>query len=256
MTSSTERVGTQAWVAQTQGRLSPPERRGMIRPLVAAQARIIGGRAAAALHLGSGRRAVVPPSVLRPPRSVLTETAEETAHRRLSPALLQHSYRTYLFGAAVGHLEQVDVDRELLLAAALLHDIGLRPPVPGVDFTLDSAKVALDVAERVGLSTAATQVMRDAITLHHSPDVNLETDGPVAYLLSAGAALDVVGMRSWSLPSGLLDQVVAQHPRLAFKREFASAVAAEARAVPNGRMDVLRRYGRFDLAIRLAPFAD
>jgi hypothetical protein len=26
--------------------------------------------------------------------------------------------------------------------------------------------------------------------------------------------------------------------------------------VPNGRMDVLRRYGNFDLAIRLAPFAD
>ena len=92
------------------------------------------------------------------------------------------------------------MDREVLLAAALLHDTGLRPPVPGVDFTLASAKVALEVAERVGLSTAATLVMRDAITLHHSPDVSLDTDGPVAYLLSAGAALDVVGLRSWALP--------------------------------------------------------
>ena len=196
MTSTTQRVGTQAWVAQTGGRLSPPERRALIRPLLGAQARIIGGRAASALHLGSGRRAVVPPSALRLPRSVLTETAEVEAHRRLSPALLQHSYRTYLFGSAVGHLEDVDVDRELLFAAALLHDTGLRSPVPAVDFTLSSAKLALEVAERVGLSTAATQVVRDAITLHHSPDVNLQTDGPVAYLLSAGAALDVVGMRS------------------------------------------------------------
>ena len=256
MTSSTQRVGTQAWVAQTGGNLSPPERRALIRPLLGAQARIIGGRAASALHLGSGRRAVVPPSALRLPRSVLTETAEVEAHRRLSPALLQHSYRTYLFGSAVGHLEHVDVDRELLFAAALLHDTGLRPTVPGVDFTLSSAKLALEVAERVGLSTAATQVVRDAITLHHSPDVNLQTDGSVAYLLSAGAALDVVGMRSWSLPTGLLDQVVSEHPRLAFKREFASAVTAEAKAVPHGRMDLLRRRGNFDLAIRLAPFAE
>ena len=216
----------------------------------------MGGRAAAALHLGSRRRAAVPPSELRLPHSLLTVAAAHEAGRRLSPTLLHHSYRTYLFGAALGHLERVDVDRELLLAAALLHDTGLRPPVPGTDFTLASAKVALEVAERVGLSTAATQVMRDAITLHHSPDVNLDSDGPVAYLLSAGAAVDVVGLRSWALPAGLLAQVVSQHPRLAFKREFASAVAAEATAVPHGRMDVLRRYGAFDLAIRLAPFAD
>jgi len=186
----------------------------------------------------------------------LIASGRQEAEQRLSPALLHHSYRTYLFGAALAHLEQVDVDRELLLAAALLHDTGLRPPTVDVDFTLASAKVALAVAEQVGLSTAATQVMRDAIALHHSPDVKLETDGPVAYLLSAGAALDVVGLRSWSLPPGLRGRIVSEHPRLAFKREFTSAVAAESAAVPEGRMDLLRRYGAFDLAIRLAPFRD
>jgi hypothetical protein len=214
------------------------------------------GRAAAAFRVNSGRRTLVPPSELRKPTSVLTVAAEREATRRLSPTILHHSYRTYLFGAAIGHVEQVDVDRELLFASALLHDIGLRPPVPGKDFTLASAKVALNVAETVGLSSAATQVMRNAIALHHSPDVTLECDGPVAYLLSAGAAVDVVGLRSWKLPPRLIDQVVAEHPRLAFKREFTSAVAAEAAAVPSGRMDLLRRYGAFDLAIRLAPFTD
>ena len=254
MTSPTPRVGTLAWVTRTGGRLSPAERRAMMLPLLSSQARIAAGRASEALCLGSGRRAAVPPSELRTPRSVLTDAAEREAERRLTPALLQHSYRTYLFGAAVGHLEQVDVDRELLFAAAMLHDTGLRPPRPGVDFTLASAAVALAVAEDVGLSTAATQVMRNAITLHHSPDVTIATDGPVAYLLSAGAAVDVVGLRSWTLPRGLLDQVVTDHPRLAFKRAFGSAVAAEATAVPGGRMDLLRRYGAFDIAVRLAPF--
>jgi len=256
MTSPTPRVGTLAWLARTGGRLSPSERRALMFSLLEAHARNVGGRTAAALRIGSGRRAVVPPAAVQIPRSVLTLAAEQEAERRLTPALLQHSYRSYLFGVAVGHLERLDVDRELLFSAAMLHDTGLNPPVHGVDFTLAGAAVALEVAEHVGLSTAATQVLRNAITLHHSPDVTVATDGPVAYLLSAGAAVDVIGLHSWRLPPGLLHQIVIDHPRLAFKREFRSAVATEAIAVPGGRMDLLRRYGALDIAIRLAPFRD
>jgi len=116
-----------------------------------------------------------------------------------------------------------------------------------------SARVARDVAEDVGLSSAATETMRTAITLHHSPNVTL-ADVPVAYLLSAGAAVDVVGLRSWQLPPDLLASVVAQHPRLGFKREFAAAFRTEAHRVPRGRAKFLRSYGAFDLAIKLAPF--
>lgn len=78
--------------------------------------------------------------------------------------------------------------------------------------------------------------------------------GPVAYLLSAGAAVDVVGLRSWRLPPELLASVVAQHPRLGFKREFSAAFRTEAARVPHGRARFLRSYGAFDLAIKLAPF--
>jgi hypothetical protein len=145
------------------------------------------------------------------------------------------------------------VDREVLFAAALLHDVGLPTPVPQVDFTLASARVARDVAEQVGLSTAATDTLRTAITLHHSPGVTL-AHGPVAYLLSAGAGLDVAGVRSWQLPPDLLAAVVAAHPRAGFKREFSAAFRTEATRVPDGRAQFLRRYGAFDLAIKTAPF--
>ncbi|MFL6181946.1 MAG: hypothetical protein ACJ73J_06510, partial [Actinomycetes bacterium] len=95
-----------------------------------------------------------------------------------------------------------------------------------------------------------------AICLHHSPKVRLGKDGAVAYLLSVGAGLDVAGLRSWKIPPALLERAVAEYPRLGFKREFTSAVDAEAAAVPNGRIQFLRRYGAFNLAIRLAPFRD
>ena len=155
------------------------------------------------------------------PNSVLTRAAEDLAQRRLSPALLNHSYRTYAFGAALGELENLDVDWELLFAAALLHDVGPPTTIDGVDFALASARAAGDVAGEVGLSTAATDTLLTAITLQHSPVVT-SGHGPVAFLLSAGASLDVVGLRSWQVPSELLAAVLSAHPRAAFRREFAA----------------------------------
>lgn len=256
MTSSVSRLGALPWAARTGGQLSSSDRRALRRPLVRSLGVNALGRTSMLVRLNTGRGALVSQTQLRPPTSVLTAAAEQEAARRLTPALLHHAYRTYVFGAAIGQVEHIDVDRELLFAAAMLHDTGLGRPVDGVDFTLASAEIALEIAETVGLSSAATRVMRSAITLHCSPDVTLAVDGPVAHLLSAGAALDVIGLHSWKLPPGMLGQVVAEHPRLAFKREFAAAVAAEAAAVPEGRMNLLRRHGVLDLAIRLAPFRD
>jgi hypothetical protein len=211
------------------------------------------GRLGMLVHLNSGRRVQLDPAVLTLPPSVLTRAAEVRAHRQLTPMLLGHSYRTYGFARAIGALEKVDVDAELLFAAAMLHDIGLTGPRAQVDFTLASARAARDVAEEVGLSSAATEVVRSAITLHHSPGVTLGA-GPVAYLLSAGAGVDVAGLKSWKLPQDVLDRAVIEQPRLDFKREFAQLWRAEAVAVPGGRAHLLRRYGAFGLAVRLAPF--
>ena len=67
---------------------------------------------------------------LRARPSALTKTAEQVAHQRLTPAVLNHSYRCYSYGVAIAALEDIDVDRELLFAAAMLHDTGLSEPVP------------------------------------------------------------------------------------------------------------------------------
>jgi HD domain len=253
MTGSSNDFGTHTWVERTGGLLTGAERRGLVRPLAGAHATNVVGRLSMLVGVNTGRRARVATGRLRPPDSVLTRAAEAEARRRLTPALLNHSYRTFAFGSALGAVENLDVDREVLFAAALLHDVGLPTPVDGVDFTRASEQIARDVAEEVGLSSAATDTMRTAITLHYSPGVT-PARGPVAYLLSAGAGLDVVGLRSWQLPPDLLAAVIAQYPRLGFKREFADAFRREAARVPGGRAAFLRRYGAFDLAIKAAPF--
>jgi hypothetical protein len=252
-TDPTTDLGTHGWVERTGGLLTAAERRRLLRPLASTIAFNAAGRISMLLRVNSGRRAPGTPGRRPYPDSVLTRAAEALAPRRLSPALLNHSYRTYAFGVALGELENVDVDRELLFAASLLHDVGLMTPMPQVDFTKAGARLAREVAEEVGLSTAATETMRTAITLHHTPGVTL-AHGPVAYLLSAGAGLDVIGLRSWQLPPDVLAAVTSKHPRLGFKREFTAAFRVEAAQVPRGRAAFLRRYGAFDLAIKLAPF--
>jgi hypothetical protein len=175
----------------------------------------------------------------------------------LPSTLLNHSYRTYRFGRALGELEEIDVDAELLFAAALLHDTGLAVASGRDDFTLTSARIARDVAEQASLSTTATETLQTAITMHHSPRVP-RAAGPVAYLLSAGAGAgagaDVVGMRCWDLPRAMLADAVQDHPREDFKKFFSQAWANEAARVPGGRARLLRRYGAFTAAIALAPF--
>ena len=248
-------VGTHAWSVRTGGRLCRAETRRLLVDLARVHATNIAGRLALLTHLHSGRNAYVDPARLIPPDTALTREATDTATHLLPAPLLDHSHRTYLFGRALGELEGVEVDTELLYAAALLHDTGLGTARGPDDFTLTSARIARDVAERVGLSTAATETLQTAITMHHSPRVTLDA-GPVAYLLAAGAGVDVVGIRSWELPDSVLERAVAEHPREGFKGYFTRAWADEAARVPEGRARLLRRYGAFSAAIRLAPFEE
>jgi hypothetical protein len=250
----THRIGNHAWSLRTGGQLTAAERTSMIPAVVAAHARGVAGRISMTVHLNAGRRRDLDPDRLTPPATLLTRVAEAHAVAHLDATLLNHSLRTYVFGAALGMVDQIEVDRELLYTAALLHDVALAQGAGlGRDFTIASAAVALQVADDVGLPSTAADALASAITLHHSPDVR-PSDGPVAYLLSAGAALDVIGLRAWDLPPSTIAEVVAQHPRAGFKRGFARAFREEAARVPRGRAQFLQRYAAFGLAIRLAPF--
>jgi hypothetical protein len=206
-----------------------------------------------ALRLHSGRRSAIDPASLVPPDSSLARDADVVAHDLLTPALLNHSRRAYAWGAAIAALHRITFDRELLYLAAMFHDTGIPSPVPHVDFTVRSAALAREFTDSHDVSTDDRELVANAIAMHHTPGVGVDS-GAEAYLLSAGASVDVFGLRSNEVPDEVRNRVIQEYPRLGFKREFAGLLRAEAKQVPRGRAWYLHRFAMSDLSIRLAPF--
>ena len=66
-----------------------------------------------------------PPSA---PVSAAATAALAVATEYCSPALLNHSVRSYLWAAEYARRHDIEVDHELLYVAAVLHDLGLVAP--------------------------------------------------------------------------------------------------------------------------------
>ena len=62
------------------------------------------------------------------------------------------------------------------------------------------------------------------------------------------------GLHSNEIHDAVRESVIVKYRRLAFKREFAGLLRAEAKQVPRGRAWYLLRFALSDLSIRVAPF--
>jgi HD domain-containing protein len=251
----TDPIGSIGWTERTGGVLTTRECLTLARPLLRGELGILAGRLAMVLRLHSGRRSSIDPASLVPPDSSLARDAEVAAQDLLKPVLLNHSSRAYTWGAAIAALHGITFDRELLYLAAMFHDTGIPSPVPEVDFTVRSAALAREFTDSHDVPADGRELIANAIAMHYTPGVGLES-GAEAYLLSAGAAVDVFGLRSNEIPDAVRQRVVQAYPRLGFKREFAGLLRAEAKQVPRGRAWYLHRFALSDLSIRLAPFRD
>lgn len=249
----TAQIGSIGWTERTGGVLTLRERISLARPLLRGLRGITVGRLAMATRTHSGRRNSVDPKAMVPPDSLLAREAEDAAHDLLSPVLLNHSRRAYAWGAVIAALDEVEFDRELLYVAAMFHDTGLPTRVPDVDFTVRSAALAREFTDRHDVPAVQRELVTNAIALHYTPGVGIES-GPEAFLLSAGAAVDVFGLRCNHVPDAVRKAIVEDYPRVGFKQEFSGLLRAEAKQVPHGRAWYLHRFALSDVTIRLAPF--
>ncbi|WP_133245850.1 hypothetical protein [Candidatus Phycosocius bacilliformis] len=243
-----DRFGGPDWLSKTGGRMDLPDcAKGL---LVAGRQQVANLWQRLAPHLSRPGDISAMASV---PDSRLVKLAEEAALEQ-SPALLNHGYRSALFGRALAHIDGRAADPELLHICGILHDVGLMQAVTGEDFTLRSAAVARTCAHRAGESDLVGDHLHGALVVHTSVGVTPERDGVLGAYTQYGAMVDLTGLRLVHLPRTFVTEVLARHPRGAFKREILHRLDLEAQAVRGGRFDFARRVG-FPLAVRTAPFA-
>lgn len=230
---SPDRIGGLAWARRTQGALSDSERRELLGRIAAAQQAALAAAAGAAD--GAGRRVapLVDATELQPPDSRLAREAEREARETLSPLLLDHSYRTWVFGTALAALDGATVDGELLYVGSLLHDVGLDRATPARCFTLDGADAAQRVAAR---ASGSGDVVADAICAHITPGVSVESDGAIASYIQAGSMADFAGLRTDELAETLRATAGARFPEHGGGGAIIGLLGAQAEAVPDGRI--------------------
>lgn len=239
------------WATRTGGALSSRQRRQLLTPLLRVALRYPVGRLRVALgRRGSGRLDL---DGLRWPDSQLARDAEAEARELLSAHVLGHSYRSYLFGLVLAAVDGVQVDEELAYVSCLLHDAQLERPTPGRCFAVVGGERAERFALDRGVEPARAAAIGAAIAGHITPGAADDLSDPAGFV-SAGAFVDVAGVRLEETDPDWIADVLARHPRLEFKRHVRAAWAAEGKAMPAGRARWLTLYGAFPLLIRAAPF--
>jgi len=237
-----ERIGGLAWMNRTQGVLSSAERRRLLGEIVRGQAGYIAGR----IKLATGRTPEAARSIgvadFRPPDSRLAREAEE-ACREQTPGVIGHSYRSWVFGSGLAALDGSELEAEQFFVACLLHDHGIVEPVAGQDFTARSAERARRCAHAAGVDDDASAAIGQAITVHATPGITADLDGPLGAYLQARALLDLVGIRAEDLSRPFVHGANSAYPREGVTREITSMIAAESRANPKSRFALLHRCG-------------
>ena len=191
------------------------------------------------------------------PDSTLADTAERMLRASSPPVLVEHCLRTHEFAVALLDRRGFRYDPELLFVGAALHDLGLTTEWDDgtTSFERRGAEVARQVLLDDGAPPSAAELVHDAIALHLELST-ADDPRPEVAGVSLGAAVDVLGLRMDRLPPGILDDVLARHPRLGLKAWLVDALAREAAAKPGGRAAALDREWGFPALVTAAPFAE
>lgn len=170
------------------------------------------------------------------PRTPTTRAAADLAAEAAPAYLLNHSYRTYLFGRCL--VPEPGVDEEAAFVAAIVHDLGLTDTYVGAgagagesDFGRVGADLACRFLEGRGWDLERIHLVEEAILRH----TNLVAEQvPVFRLVQAGAAVDVAGLGWEGLASDDLAGILTAYPRLDFVSSMRNSFLDEVHRHPEG----------------------
>jgi hypothetical protein len=177
----------------------------------------------------AGNPATYPTEVagVRLPVTPLCMKAYELCRSAAPAFLVNHSLRTYVFGALYVSHEGQRFDPETAFVAAMLHDLGLLKEfsTQQTPFEIDGANRAENLVLESGGAAAEANKVWQAIALHDMRFPIAQHESPEATLVAAGAGADVAGPEENIVSAASVRGVVAAIPRLQFKQHFIALLA-------------------------------
>ncbi|MEU6895262.1 HD domain-containing protein [Streptomyces sp. NPDC046557] len=160
--------------------------------------------------------------------------ALEVASEYADATLLNHSIRSYAFGAWYARQHDLTYDAELFYVGALLHDLGLTAPFDSHTLPFEEAggHVARVLTAGLGWPAARRARAEEVIVLHMRDDVTAARDVE-SHLLQVGTSADVSGLRVAEFPESFLADLLAEYPRLGFGKAFLTLVEDQAVRKPD-----------------------
>ncbi|NKY32318.1 HD domain-containing protein [Nocardia speluncae] len=174
------------------------------------------------------------------PATPLALAAHTVIDTELTPALRNHSVRSFLFARAAaadhGMRAGTDYDEEIVYLICALHDIGLAEVANGDQrFEVDGADYAAEFLESQGVTDERVDIIWDAIAAHTtglSGSPVYRRRRPAAIWVAVdGIAIDIGGSADM-VPAGYADRVHADYPRLGGIRALTRLVEKQAVANP------------------------
>jgi hypothetical protein len=171
----------------------------------------------------------------------LVRDAMELARESSAPYLFNHAMRSWLFAALIAEGAKPTPDPELLAVSAILHDLGLTDHYAGSErFEVDSANAARSFLKERRVPAHHVQLVWDAIALHTTRSIALHKE-PEVVITHSGIAVDVIGAGLDSIPQDKVRAILAEFPRLTFKKQFQDSLCGVVRQKPATSYDNLLR---------------
>ncbi|MFI9503462.1 HD domain-containing protein [Nocardia sp. NPDC052566] len=181
------------------------------------------------------------------PDSAACRAATEVATAYCTPALLNHSIRSYLWAAGHAELSGIEFDAELLYVAALLHDLGLVEEFDntGLSFEVAGGHLAWVFGAAAGWRVERRVRVSEVIVRHMADAVDVTAD-PEGHLLEYGTSVDISGRGCDTLPDEFRRGVLERHPRAGLPTEFLGCFQAQAERKPDSSPAAALRSGIAD----------
>ena len=173
---STNKIGSFEWMQSTHGLLSTKEKIKLVNEMFLPS---LFGVMKSQLHIGKNKTPITLEHIRVPDTKIIEEAINEL-NGKANVSLINHSWRTYFWGAAIGQQDKRIYDPEVLLVASLYHDIGLtdshRISKGCRCFTYKSAIQFEIKANQLDYDKNKIEIVRDAICMHMNGHVTEDNE--------------------------------------------------------------------------------